>query len=358
MTDQKFTELLSEKLSGEISAGDDQDFIAMLAANEDYRREYESLCTYFQQQDRPYENADIIFQQIKNRINIVGAEPKPIFSSNKLSRSFSQWYRIAAIFIFGLCTFFAYQFFKAKNVADSGMEIAWKKQYTRSRQTSVLTLADGSKVTLNAESEIKYPVSFTGTNREVYLDGEAFFDVAKDHQHPFIVHTRNISIKVLGTAFNVKSYKDEQATETTLLRGKVEITLNKRPEKHILLNPAEKFTLIHALDSTAEKLNGEIYRITPLTYYKDDKDAILETSWMNNKLLFRNESFSLLSMRLSRWYGVNFIFKSGKLKDDKFTGEFEKESLTEALKALQSITPFEYKIQGKTIYIYPANSYR
>jgi transmembrane sensor len=351
MTDQKFTELLSEKLSGEISADDDQSFMAMLAENEDYRREYESLNTYFQQQDRPYDNIDVIFQQIKERINVVGAQPKPIFGS-KPANSFKQWYRIAAIFIFGLCTLFAYQFFKVNDHADKNTTIVWKKTYTPGRQTSTIVLADGSKVTLNAASEIKYPASFNGQTREVYLSGEAFFDVAKDHQHPFIVHTKNISIKVLGTAFDVKSYNDEHATETTLLRGKVEITLNKRPAKHILLSPAEKFTLIHAADSSAEHLNGDIYSITPMTYYKDDKNVILETSWMNNKILFRNETFSQLSLRLSRWYGVNFIFESAQLKDAKFTGEFEKESLSEALKALQSITPFGYKIQGKTIYLY------
>ncbi|MET4138997.1 FecR family protein [Pedobacter sp. UYP1] len=353
MTDQKFTELLSEKLSGEISADDDQGFMAMLAANEDYRREYESLSAYFQRKEQPYENIDILFQQIKERINVVGSNPKPIFKPASEKRSFKQWYRIAAIFIFGLCTFFAYQFFKATNVAGPPATMAWKKSATPGRQTSTILLADGSKVTLNAASEVKYPASFKGKTREVYLTGEAFFDVAKDHQHPFIVHTKNISVKVLGTAFDVKSYPDESATETTLLRGKVEITLNKRPEKHILLNPAEKFTLKQAADPSIEHLNGDIYSITPMTYYKDDKNAILETSWMNNKLLFRNETFAELSLRLSRWYGVDFVFKSDKLKDYKFTGEFEKESLSEALKALQFITPFEYKIQGKTIYLYP-----
>lgn len=353
MTDQKFTELLSEKLSGEISADDDQGFMEMLAANEDYRREYESLSAYFQRKEQPYENIDIVFQQIKERINVVGSNPKPIFTPAPVKRSFQQWYRIAAIFIFGLCTFFAYQFFKAKDAANLPATMAWKKSYTPGRQTSTVLLADGSKVTLNAASEIKYPASFNGQTREVYLTGEAFFDVAKDHQHPFIVHTKNISIKVLGTAFDVKSYPDESATETTLLRGKVEITLNKRPEKHILLSPAEKFTLKHAAESGAGSLNEDIYSITPMTYYKDDKDAILETSWMNNKLLFKNETFSLLSLRLSRWYGVDFVFKSDKLKDYKFTGEFEKENLAEALKALQFIAPFEYKIEGKTIYLYP-----
>jgi len=358
MTDQKFTELLSEKLSGEISADDDQGFMAMLAENEDYRREYESLNTYFQQEDRLYDNIDVIFQQIKERINVVGAKPKPFFSSKPAIQSFKQWYRIAAIFIFGLCTFFAYQFFKANDGADKNTTIAWKKTYTPGRQTSTIVLADGSKVTLNAESEIKYPTSFNGQTREVYLSGEAFFDITKDHQHPFIVHTKNISIKVLGTAFDVKSYNDEHSTETTLLRGKVEITLNKRPAKHILLSPAEKFTLIHAAQNSEEHLNGDIYSIKPMTYYKDDKNAILETSWMNNKLLFKNETFSLLSLRLSRWYGITFVFESAQLKDAKFTGEFGKESLPEALKALQSITPFTYKIQGKSIYLYAVNSYR
>ncbi|WP_367865350.1 FecR family protein [Pedobacter sp. WC2423] len=352
MTDHKFTELLSEKLSGEISADDDQDFMAMLAENEDYKYEYESLNTYFQQQDLPYENIDIIFNQIKERINIVGPVHKPIFNSRSAIQRFRQWYSIAAIFLFGLCTFLVYQFFNANTQADKGTPIAWKKTYTPTRQTTALVLADGSKVTLNAKSEIKYPISFKGRTREVYLSGEAFFEVEKDHRHPFIVHTKNISIKVLGTTFDVKSYNDEHATETTLLTGKVEITLNKRPGKHILLNPTDKFILLHAVDNSMKHLNGDIYSIKPMTYYKDDKNTILETSWMSNRLLFRNETFFLLSQRLSRWYDVTFVFESDKLKDAKFTGEFERETLPEALKALQVVTPFEYKIQGKTIYLY------
>lgn len=352
MTDQKFTELLSEKLSGEISTGDDQDFMAMLAENEDYRREYESLVTYFQQQDQPDDHIDLILQQIKERINVVDPAPKPIFSSPTPVKSFKQWYRIAAIFTFGLFTFFAYQFFKVKNAAGTDTAIAWKKTTASGRKTSAIVLADGSKVILNAASDIKYPVSFNGKTREVYLNGEAFFDVTKDHRHPFIVHTRNIRIKVLGTAFDVRSYTNEHSTETTLLRGKVEITLNKRPAKHILLSPAEKFTLIHPADSNATNPDIGRYSITPVIYNKDDKNSILETSWMNHKLQFRNESFSLLSLRLSRWYGVSFVFESDQLKDARFTGEFEKEDLSEALKALQAITSFDYKIQGKTIYLY------
>ncbi|MBB6502784.1 FecR family protein [Pedobacter cryoconitis] len=345
MINQKFTELLSEKLSGEISAGDDQEFMAMISSNEDYKLEYESLKVYFQQEGETNENINLIFQQIKERINARGTKP--------VRRSFTPWYRIAAVFILGLGTFTAYKYFATTNDTTQNQEIVWKKAITSDRQKSTLVLSDGSKITLNAGSEIKYPASFTGRNREVYLSGEAFFDVAKDHSHPFIVQTKTISVKVLGTAFDVKSYEDELLTETTLLRGKVEITLHKNPEKHILLKPTEKFTLTHPVNSSAEKLNGDIYSITPMTYYdKHDKNAILETSWMNNKLLFKNETFSSLSLRLARWYGVNFVFRSEKLKDYKFTGEYEKESLTEALKALQLITPFEYKIQGKTIYLY------
>ena len=353
MINQKFTELLSEKLSGEISAGDNQEFMDMIAANEDFRLEYESLKNYFRQEGKTNENIDVIFQQIKERINTSDTKPAPVDRPDPVRRSFTPWYRIAAVFILGLGTFTAYRYFAKTNGTALNQEIAWKKIATPDRQKSTLVLSDGSKITLNAGSEIKYPAAFTGQNREVYLSGEAFFDVAKDHRHPFIVRTKNISVKVLGTAFDVKSYEDELLTETTLLRGKVEITLNKNPEKHILLNPTEKFTLTHPVNSSAEKLNGDIYSISPMTYYhKDDKNAILETSWMNNRLLFKNEPFSILSLRLARWYGVNFVFRSEKLKDLKFTGEYEKESLTEALKALQLITPFEYKIEGKTIYLY------
>lgn len=354
MTDQKFTELLSEKLSGEISPGDDQVFMQMLADNEVYRNEYEALSVYFNAAEEPDDQIRVRFEKIKERILPLGVETIPEPAVERVSRPLNFWYRAAAVFMLGICAFAAYRFLGKERGAGDGTTIVWNKMISTGKNRS-LVLKDGTKVTLNKGTEIKYAATFKGETRDVYLTGEAFFDVAEDHAHPFIVHTKTINVKVLGTAFDVKSYADEPFTETTLLRGKIDITLNNGSGKHTLLSPQQKFTLKHAADPAPEQLNDDAARVSVMTYYRDGgSDAVLETSWMKGQLLFRNEAFSLLSLRMARWYGVNFVFKTEGLEAVEFTGQFEKESLPQALSALQLITPFDYKIQGKTVYLYPA----
>ena len=115
---------------------------------------------------------------------------------------------------------------------------------------SQITLPDGTQVWINADSRIVYDQDFFTRNREVVLSGEAYFDVVRDTTRPFIIHTRSIDIKVLGTAFNVRSYPNEKTTETALIHGKVEVTLHNNPDKKIILKPNEKL-VINNEDSNA-----------------------------------------------------------------------------------------------------------
>lgn len=355
MTDQRFTELLSKKLSNEISAEDDQEFLSLLSEHEDYRIEFESLNGYFQTDEQPDEHTGMSFEKIKQRISIPEKENAPVIPLVPAKRSFPLWYRIAAVAALCICTFTAYKLLLPKDNTDQqALTTTWNKLTSNTgRQKSAVILPDGTRITLNAESELRYPAAFRGATREVYLTGEGFFDVAKDHQHPFIVHTRQMDIRVLGTAFDVKSYQNERFTETTLLRGKIQITLNSSPKTPILLNPSEKFVLTHSASSNTEKSGKSVYSISSMTYFNpDNKNTIIETSWMDNKLAFKNESFDKISLLMARWYGVNLVFKSDEIRTYKFTGQFEKETLPEALKALQFIAAFRYEIKGKTIYLY------
>lgn len=401
MTDQRFTELLSRKLSDEILADEEQELMLLLAENENYRKEYTALTEYFQDENEE-ENTAPSFELIRARITPPAAiteksaeattsapspaavSPVPALSSapatsfipatavppsafasapetapplKTLKRSFTTRYRIAAVLLLGICSFTAYQVFQARNKTDQSSLISWKNTAAPGRKPVRLVLEDGTQVTLNTASDLKYPAAFKGETREVYLNGEAFFEVKKDPAHPFIVHTRKMSIKVLGTAFDVKSYQDEQSTEAALLHGSIQITLKNEPDNKIILKPEEKFVLSHPADKTGSALKGTPakgeYKIVPLSYLgANAQSAVAETSWMKNKLVFKNKTFAELSPALARWYGVTFIFKSETLQQETFTGEFEKESLTDALKALQVIAPFHYKTDGKTIYLY------
>jgi transmembrane sensor len=336
MTDQRFTELLGKKLADEISMEEHKEFMLLLEGNAAYRQEYKSLSSYFQSEEAEEEEAMPLFEKIKARIESPESVEVPV-SKNRLGN----WYRIAAILALCICSFGGYQLYNKRISSQVETALVWKEINTPSRLTSKITLADGTIVTLNSETQLKYPAAFKGDQREVYLSGEAFFDVKKDAQHPFIIHTDKINIKVLGTTFDVKAYKNDPHTEATLITGAIQVSMNDLPEKQILLKPSEKFSLQHQAKNAAD---APLYSIIPLN------DT--ETSWMNHKLVFKNETFDVLANSLSRWYGIQLIFKNESLKNSRFTGFFEKENISQALKALQLIEPFRYKIQDKTVYIY------
>jgi ferric-dicitrate binding protein FerR (iron transport regulator) len=213
-------------------------------------------------------------------------------------------------------------------------------------------------VALNAGSKITYDKTFNENTRHVNLTGEAYFDVVHNPSKPFIIHTRMMDIKVLGTEFNVKSYPDESTTEASLIKGSIEVTLmDKRAEK-IILKPQEKLvvrneTLSEPSTSQATKklrLRPPIINLGHLNYFSLDS-TILETSWVNNKLIFEDESFADVALRMSRWYGVDFEFRDNNIKNTRFTGSFRNESIEEALRAMQITANFKYRITDKHITI-------
>jgi Fe2+-dicitrate sensor, membrane component len=223
---------------------------------------------------------------------------------------------------------------------------------TKPGSRSKLVLPDGSTVWLNAGSKLAYNSNFAATDRSVHLTGEAFFDVKKTGL-PFIIHTGAIQIKVLGTAFNVKSYPSEKTIETTLIRGIVEITMDKRPEKKFTLYPNEKLVLVNETDEKTNKKPAEdivpLAVIKPIVLTKDS--SIIETSWKDNKLLFQDETFDELAKQMERWYGVSIVFKNNKLKNIRFTGVFEKETIEQALDALHYTAAFDYNLKDNLITI-------
>ncbi len=213
-----------------------------------------------------------------------------------------------------------------------------------------IQLPDGSDVTLNSGSKIVIKADFGQVSREVYLEGEAFFDVRHQAEKPFIVHTPAMDVKALGTAFNVKAYLDEKLTETSLIRGLVEVTLIENNRSTLLLYPNQKIKWDHipaptdkkALPSNTPKpLPAD--SLTKKLVITDDGD-IKEIAWKENKLMFDDQLFSEIVTSLERWYGAEIIFEDETLKDYRFTGIFEKEDLNTVLGFLKESRSFNYKI--------------
>lgn len=205
-------------------------------------------------------------------------------------------------------------------------------------KTFVVTLSDGTVVNMNAGSSLKYPVQFIkGHNREVVLEGEAFFDVTKDKKHPFIVKTRGMDVKVLGTKFNVSSYKEEADINTVLVEGSVSLSSEAKPNEKTMLVPGEKGTWNNQKTAIAvEKVDTRIY-----------------TEWMTGELVFRKTAFKDIIIKLERSYNVTIENNKKELLDKKFNASFNKniENIDEVLTAMGKIQSFSFKKEGKRITI-------
>jgi ferric-dicitrate binding protein FerR (iron transport regulator) len=275
------------------------------------------------------------------------------------------WYSAAAVMA-GILLFTLYLNRKPVVNTPPIASIPWLQKTTLPTKKSVVTLSDGTVVTLNSATTLKYPDHFGDTCREIYLDGEAYFDVARDASHPFIIHANKMNIRVLGTSFDVKSYQNEALSEASLIRGSIEVTLNDRPSDRIILKPREKLIVQNnntaVIKPTAVLANrvspdsgagkGTRYALTNLTYFPNNAKTIIETSWVENKLVVRDREFAQFSGQMERWYGVHIEFGNERVKGYRFTALFEKETLPQALNALKMIEHFNYRIADSTVYIY------
>ncbi len=226
---------------------------------------------------------------------------------------------------------------------------------------SDIQLPDGSVVKLNSGSTLIYPSSFEANNRTVKLEGEGFFTIRKDSARPFYVNTSNISVKVLGTVFNVKSYADENTIETTLVSGAVEIyndlkasrkPLNEKPVA--VLKPNERATYIKDVNKAKFGRSGQFAQGQKQANLIIDKltDAGTYIAWKDNILKFDNEKFDNIIRRLERWYGVKVDLKYPELNNERFSGQFDSETLEQALNAIAITEPFTFDIKRNTVFIY------
>lgn len=224
-----------------------------------------------------------------------------------------------------------------------------------------IKLPDGTMVWLNSDSKLSYDSNIRKRKKRiVYLIGEAFFDVAHDKIHPFIVRTDKICVKVLGTAFNVKAYPADKKSETTLLRGSVELSVNDRSEQKIILSPSEKFALVENKKESTSKsehsprslkdITLTIQNIVPVRI--GQTEYIQETSWRDSQLVFQNESLEDLQSKLERWFNIKITFDNEQPKFYRFTGVFKDETIEETLKAMQLIKPFNFKLKEHDLIIY------
>lgn len=198
-----------------------------------------------------------------------------------------------------------------------------------------LRLDDGTKVYLNSGTRLRYPSYFEGKERNVELEGEAYFEVTKNN-NPFIVHTSNLDIKVLGTSFNISAYEEDSQVNATLVNGKVQV-LTKHNTSVYDLTPGYNLNYQKGSNAvTTQKVDVEFY-----------------IAWVRGEFIFNNQNLEDILTQLSRWYDFSVEYEDPSLRNMKFTGGAEKKrSISYMLKQIELVTNIKFKEDGKRIIIY------
>ena len=198
-------------------------------------------------------------------------------------------------------------------------------------ETYRIRLPDGSMVWLNAASSLIYPVNLVDNGiRKVKLQGEGYFEIAKDKEHPFIVESRGQEVEVLGTHFNVQAYPEEPTSQTTLLEGAVKVSSGNGSR---IIKPGQQ-----------AKLSGVSIRV-------EEVDTELAVAWKDNQFLFENQDLASIMRMISRWYNVDVNY-TDDVMNEKFGGGLSRfDHVSKVLKSLEGTGSVHFKLQGRTIYV-------
>lgn len=195
-----------------------------------------------------------------------------------------------------------------------------------------IVLGDGTRVYLNAQTELRFPESFASSEqRLVYLSGEAYFEVTKNPSKPFVVQCKDYAVKVLGTSFNVNSYEGDETSKTTLASGKVEIDMDG---KQTILNPGQQ-AIIKNGEVNVKEVDVEVY-----------------TTWMFDNFRFQSESIQEIMTKLSRWYAIDVFYMNESVRNYHFTGYLPRYAkIADVLELLSLTTNIKFDVEGKTVIV-------
>jgi len=259
---------------------------------------------------------------------------------SSLKKIIIMWQRIAAIliipiFIAGLLMYLDFESTSNTVAEVKKVDVVRKELFTPKGVRAKLKLNDGTDVHLNSNSTLKYSDGLEDGIRNVELDGEAYFEVAHDKEHPFVVSVRGLKVKVLGTSFNVNTY-DADKIETTLVKGSVKLA------------------------STGNKTDSLVLRPGYRAVYKDKTGAMpvskvntkYVTAWKDGSIMLCDTPMADVIVSLERWYGVEITVKNKAIYQYSFTASLKDKSLSEVLNLLRLSSPIGYKINGKNVVIY------
>jgi len=375
-----FWNLLSKKLAGEATAGELEAIETVLLQNPDLQHQADMLSQMWKQnsnKDLSASEATYMRHLMKHKedffTELPNIDQEPLhFAEPDISKLSSvgkfllnrTTMAFAAIVIVLVSSWLI--FFNGNKKEDKkAVATAASSIVTKNGNRTKITLPDGTQVWLNAGSKLDYNnLLYNKNSREVTLSGEAYFDVVKNADKPFFVHTHNFKIKVLGTAFDVKSYPEDKESETSLIRGSLEVTVPGRQAKFIL-SPNDKLVVnnrgnnVFSEDIETEKIEKPVVKEaeTIISFgkvnYLPEKNIILETAWVENRLEFRSEKFIDVAKKMERWFDVTISFKDKRMENIILTGTLPTGTIAQALEALKFAESLNYTIEGNNIIIKP-----
>jgi transmembrane sensor len=280
--------------------------------------------------------------------------------SGRFKNSFTKrWIQRTAaavvLFIFSALGYFAG--YKQMNIPFIADELHFHEIMVPSGEKSKLILSDGTVMWINAGSKVKFPNTFNTSTRDIWLDGEAYFEVTKDEHRPFLVHTSEVDVKVYGTKFNLKAYNEEDLFEATLIEGLVSLqtqNIINNAKEEIFLEPNHKAIY---LKKKSRHISNEITQVIsePLKPRKiiisNPVQVESSISWREGKLEFNEETFENMIPKLERRYGVIIQMEDKELPDVRYSGVLKNISIEQALKAIQMTTDFTYEIHENKVNI-------
>lgn len=264
-------------------------------------------------------------------------EITPGRSMAKLTVASGDVYRLDSLHRVDLITSFAENngkevVFIDRQLEEGEREIKYNKVEIPRGGEYQIVLGDGTRVYLNAQTELRFPESFASSEqRLVYLSGEAYFEVTKNPSKPFIVQCKDYAVKVLGTSFNVNSYEGDETSKTTLATGKVEIDMDG---KQTILNPGQQ-AIIKNGEVNVKEVDVEVY-----------------TTWMFDNFRFQSESIQEIMTKLSRWYAIDVFYMNESVRNYHFTGYLPRYAkIADVLELLSLTTNIKFDVEGKTVIV-------
>ncbi len=300
---------------------------------ENWRAQSKENAKLFEETKYAWEASAVLSQMEKfNSFEAINKVNKQLEEKKRKPRLF-KLQRVAAVLLIPLCVYTAHLAYKNKQL-QTGVQVQQTATQTVTSSPGAISkvhLPDGTKVCLNSNSELRFPLAFAGKTREVDLKGEAYFEVSRNEQQAFRVNAAELNVDVLGTSFNVSQWTDNQQLEVVLVEGKVKLSADNENEGEQALGkltPGQR----------------AIYNVEKQEAYFEYTDVEKYVAWRDGRLVFKNDKMSDVVRRLNRWFNVDIVVTNPEINSYVYTAVFTTESITQVLDLIKISAPIKYNI--------------